>query len=120
MLIEHLGKRPSIHESAFVAPTAVICGDVTIGPNSQVTFGAVLAEGSPIVIGAQSIIRENAVIRATRDHSVQIGDYVLVGPNAALYGCTIADEVFIATGVAIFHAARIGKQACSEEAPLTS
>jgi acyl-[acyl carrier protein]--UDP-N-acetylglucosamine O-acyltransferase len=74
MLIEHQGKRPSIHESACVAPTAVVCGDVTIGPHAQVGFGAVVvAQGGSVVIGAQSIIRENAVIRATPQHSVQIG-----------------------------------------------
>lgn len=112
MLFEHRGKRPKIHETAFVAPTAVVCGDVTIGPKSQVTFGAVLvAQGNPIVIGTQSIIGENAVIRATAKYPVRIGDYVRVGPNAALYGCILEDEVFLATGVTIFQGARIAKQA---------
>jgi carbonic anhydrase/acetyltransferase-like protein (isoleucine patch superfamily) len=112
MLIEHQGKRPSIHESAFVAPSAVVCGDVKIGPRSQVAFSAVIvAQGGSVVIGAQSIIRENAVIRATPRHSVHIGNYVLVGPNAALYGCVVGDEAFLATGVSIFHGARIGKHA---------
>ena len=46
MLIEHLGKSPRIHETAWVAPTAVLCGDVTVGENSRVLFGAILtAEG---------------------------------------------------------------------------
>ena len=112
MLIEHRGKRPSVHESAFVAPTAVVCGDVTIGPRTHVAFGAVVvSHGCPVVIGTQSIIRENAVVRATAKQPVRIGDYVLVGPNAALYGCTIEDEAFLATGVTIFHEAHIGKQA---------
>jgi carbonic anhydrase/acetyltransferase-like protein (isoleucine patch superfamily) len=112
MLFEHRGKRPQIHETAFVAPTAVVCGDVTIGPNSHVTFGAVLvAQGNPIFIGTQSIIGENAVIRATAKYPVRIGNYVRVGPNAALYGCILEDEVFLATGVTIFQGARIGKQA---------
>jgi carbonic anhydrase/acetyltransferase-like protein (isoleucine patch superfamily) len=112
MLIEHQGKRPSIHESAFVAPSAVVCGDVKIGPHCRVAFGAVLvAQGGSVVIGTQSIIRENAIIRATPQHSVQIGSYVLVGPNAALYGCVVEDEAFLATGVTIFHGARIGKRA---------
>jgi len=52
MLIEHRGIQPRIHESAYIAPTAVICGDVTIGENSRVLFGAVIvAEGGPVVIG---------------------------------------------------------------------
>ena len=49
MRVEHRGKRPQIHESAYVAPNAVICGDVTLGPSSRVLFGAVLAaEGGPV------------------------------------------------------------------------
>jgi carbonic anhydrase/acetyltransferase-like protein (isoleucine patch superfamily) len=112
VLIEHRGKQPSIHESAFVAPTAVICGDVTIGPKTYVDFGAVVvSHGSPVVIGTQSIVRENAIVRATAKQPLQIGDYVLVGANAALYGCTIEDEVFLATGVTIFHEAHVGKRA---------
>lgn len=112
MLIEHKGKRPSIHDSAFVAPTAVVCGDVSIGPRTHVAFGAVIvSHGCPVVIGTQSIIRENAIIRATAKQPVRIGNNVLVGPHAALYGCSVEDEVFLATGVTIFNEARIGKRA---------
>ena len=112
MLIEHLGKRPKIHESAYIAPTAVICGDLTIGANTQVAFGAVIsAEGSAVKISEQSIIRENVVIRGTEGHPAEIGNYVLVGAGSALYGCTIEDEAFLATGVTIFQGAIIGKGA---------
>ena len=109
MLIEHRGKSPKIHESAYVAPTAVICGEVTIGEDSRVLFGAVLvAEGGPVVIGSQCIIMENAVIRGTRQHPTQLGDHVLVGPRAYLTGCTIEDSVFLATGATVFNGARLG------------
>ena len=65
MLLEHRGKRPKVHELAYVAPTATICGDVTMGENSRVLFGAVVtAEGGPVEIGAECIVMENAVIRA--------------------------------------------------------
>jgi carbonic anhydrase/acetyltransferase-like protein (isoleucine patch superfamily) len=112
MLIEHRGKRPNIHQTAFIAPSAVICGDVIIGANTQVGFGAVIsAEGGGVTIGTQSIIRENVVIRGTPGHAVQIGDYVLIGARSALYGCRIEDEVFLATGVTIFQGARICKGA---------
>jgi carbonic anhydrase/acetyltransferase-like protein (isoleucine patch superfamily) len=57
MLIEHLGKRPAIDATARIAPTAVICGDVTVGPDTSVGFGAVLtAETGPIVIGRECVI----------------------------------------------------------------
>jgi carbonic anhydrase/acetyltransferase-like protein (isoleucine patch superfamily) len=112
MLLEHQGQCPHIHESAYVAPTAVVCGDVTIGENSRVLFGAVLvAEGGPVAIGAQCIIMENAVIRGTPRHPTRIGDHVLVGPRAYLTGCTVEDNAFLATGATIFNAARIGTRA---------
>lgn len=107
MLIEHRGKRPRIHQTAYVAPTAVLCGDVAIGENSRVMFGAVVtAEGGPVAIGAQCIIMENAVLRGTPKHPLTLGDNVLVGPRAYLSGCTVEDCVFLATGSTVFGLAR--------------
>ena len=109
MLLEHLGKAPQIHPSAYIAPTATICGDVSIGENSRILFGAVLvAEGGPISIGANCIIMENAVIRGTRTHPTRLGNHILVGPHASLAGCVIEDRAFLATGSAIFNGAFIG------------
>jgi carbonic anhydrase/acetyltransferase-like protein (isoleucine patch superfamily) len=110
MRLEHNNQRPRLAEDAWVAPTAVLCGDVRVGRGSCIAFGAVLvAEGAPIVIGRQTIIREHALLRATPEHPLEIGDYVLVGPRAALYGCRIEDEVFLATGATVFHGAQIGR-----------
>lgn len=112
MLLEHRGKAPKIDESAYIAPTAVVCGDVTIGKDSRVLFGAVLvAEGGPVEIGASCIIMEQAVIRGTPRHPTRLGDHVLVGPHAHLTGCTVEDKAFLATGTAVFNGARIGAQA---------
>jgi carbonic anhydrase/acetyltransferase-like protein (isoleucine patch superfamily) len=112
MLVEHQGKRPHVHESAYIAPTAVVCGDVTIGENSRILFGAVLvAEGGPVIIGAQCIVMENAVVRGTPRHPTHIGDHVLVGPCAYLTGCTVEDNAFLATGATVFNGARIGTRA---------
>lgn len=52
---------------------------------------------------------ENAVLRSTQRHPLSIGDNCLVGPNSHVVGCTVEDEVFIATGAAVFHSARLGK-----------
>ncbi|MCA9731822.1 MAG: gamma carbonic anhydrase family protein [Lewinellaceae bacterium] len=110
MKIEHEGKIPQIHESVYIAPNATICGDVTIGKNCRVMFGAqIIAENSPIEIGENCIILENAVIRGTKGLPVRLGDNCLVGPNAHLAGCTIENNVFLATGVSIFHGATIKK-----------
>ncbi len=112
MLLEHQGKRPHIHATAYVAPTAVVCGDVSIGENSRVLFGAVIsAEGGPVEIGGECVIMENAVLRGTRRHPLRIGQHVLVGPRAYLTGCSVEDDVFLATGVTIFNGAHIGTRA---------
>jgi carbonic anhydrase/acetyltransferase-like protein (isoleucine patch superfamily) len=112
MFIEHQGKRPRIHESAYIAPTAVICGDVTVGEGSCVLFGAILgAEGGPVSVGDGCIIMENAVVRGSRRHPVHIGNHVLIGPRAYLTGCTIEESAFLATGATVFNGARIGKRA---------
>lgn len=112
MLVDHRGKRPDIHDSAYVAPNAVVCGDVTIGGNSRVLFGAVLvAEGGPVVVGSHCIIMENVVIRGTPRHPTRIGDHVLVGPRAYLTGCTVGESVFLATGATVFNGACIGTRA---------
>jgi len=109
MLIEHRGQAPRIHPSAYIAPTAVVCGDVTIGENSSVLFGAVLtAEGGPVEIGTNCIVMENAVIRGTPRFPTRLGDHILVGPRAYLSGCIVEDSVFLATGSTIFNGARLG------------
>lgn len=112
MLIEHAGTSPRIHQSAWVAPSATISGDVEIGPETRVLFGAVLTtDGGPIRVGSQCVIMENAVLRGTSKHPLSIGDRVLVGPGAYLSGCTVEDEVFLATGTAVFNGAQIRHRA---------
>ena len=110
MLIEHEGARPQVAESAYVAPTAVLSGDVRIGEDARILFGAVLtAEGGSVTVGARSIVMENALVRGRRDHPARIGAHVLVGPHAHLNGATVEDEVFLATGVSAFPGAHIGQ-----------
>lgn len=64
MLIEHRGIVPAVDPGAYVAPTAVLCGAVRVGPGARVLFGAVLtAEDGQVSVGARSIVMENAVTR---------------------------------------------------------
>lgn len=110
MLINHLGKSPVVDASVFIAPNATICGNVKIGKNTRVMFGAaIIAEGGTIEIGDNCVILENSVLRSTVRHSLKIGNEVLIGPNAHVVGCTVEDNVFIATGSAIFHSAKLCK-----------
>jgi carbonic anhydrase/acetyltransferase-like protein (isoleucine patch superfamily) len=112
VLVEHAGRSPRLHPSAYVAPNALVCGDVEIGPDCRVMFGAqIVAEGSRIEIGAQCIVLENAVLRSTFRHGLSIGRNCLIGPQTHLVGCILDAEVFVATGAAVFHAARVGRGA---------
>lgn len=116
MIIEHQGKRPSIHPSAYIAPNAVISGDVTIEAETRVLFGAVItAEGAPIRIGRNCVIMENAVVRASGGPKKQfptiIGDYALIGPHAYVCGARLDYRAFIATNATILNGAIIGRNA---------
>lgn len=110
MLISHNGNSPNVDPDAWVAPNAVVCGDVRVGPGCRILYGAqVIAESGTITIGRECIVMENAVLRSSARHPLSIGNNCLVGPNAHVVGCTVENEVFIATGAAVFHAARLGE-----------
>jgi carbonic anhydrase/acetyltransferase-like protein (isoleucine patch superfamily) len=103
VLIEHRGSVPEVDPSAYVAPTAVLCGAVRVGPGARVLFGAVLtAEDGQVSVGARSIVMENAVIRGRARHPTVIGDDVLVGPHAHVNGAQVGDGCFLATSAALF------------------
>jgi carbonic anhydrase/acetyltransferase-like protein (isoleucine patch superfamily) len=103
MLIQHRGASPRIDPSAYVAPTAVISGDVTIGADARILHGAVVtAEDGNVSIGARVVVMEHALVRGRASHPVSIGDDVMIGPHAHVNGATIGDEVFIATGASLF------------------
>ena len=111
MLIEHLGKQPQVAETAYIAPTATLCGDVIVGDGCRVLFGAVLAaEGGKVVLGKSCIVMENAVIRGTKRHPTLLSDHVLVGPHAYLSGCTVESSVFLAAGSTVYNGAAIGSR----------
>ncbi|WP_411285996.1 gamma carbonic anhydrase family protein [Lapillicoccus sp.] len=108
VFVTHRMKSPRVAESAYIAPTAVLCGDVSVGPHSRVMFGAVVtAEGGPVEIGANCVIMENAVIRGVPRHPTRLGDHVLIGSHASLTGCVIEGESRIATGALVFNGARV-------------
>lgn len=109
MLVEHRGCAPTVHESAYVAPTAVLCGDVHVGADARILFGAVLtAEDGLVEVGARCVVMENALLRGRAAHPVVVGDDVMVGPHAHVNGAEISDGCFVATGASIFPGARVG------------
>jgi gamma-carbonic anhydrase len=112
MLVEHRGKRPSVDPSAYVAPTAVLCGDVRVGPDTRVLFGAVVtAEDGFVEIGARCVVMENALVRGREAHPVRIGHDVLVGPHAHVNGSEVGSGCFLATGCSLFPGSRLGRDA---------
>lgn len=104
-------KSPAIPADTRIAPTAVVSGDVSVGHNCSIGFGAVLtAESGPIRVGDNCVVMDGAVLRGVRGNPLHIGDNVLIGPHAYLTGCTIEQNVFIATGATIFNGAVIGER----------
>jgi carbonic anhydrase/acetyltransferase-like protein (isoleucine patch superfamily) len=99
-----------VDPSAWVAPTAVLCGDVRVGPDARILFGAVVtAEDGRVEIGARCVVMENALVRARSAHPVRLGDDVLVGPFAHVNGAVVGDGCFLATGCALFPGVRLGR-----------
>lgn len=109
MVVYALGDRtPSIDDSAYVHPNAVVIGSVKIGPNSSIWPGAVLrGDYGEISIGARTSIQDGTVIHATRDLWTSIGDDCVVGHNAHLEGCIVEDKSLIGSGSVVLHRAAI-------------
>ncbi len=98
-LLSYQDKSPAIASEIRVAPTAVLSGEVTVGRNGSIGFGAVLAaESGPIHIGDNCVIMDAAILRGIRDNPLGIADSVLIGSHAYLTGCTVERNAFIATG----------------------
>jgi carbonic anhydrase/acetyltransferase-like protein (isoleucine patch superfamily) len=112
MLVRNRGAEPVIDPSAFVAPTAVLVGRVSVGPRARIMYGAVLnSEASKVEVGATAIVCENAVLRATSaggaDLPVVVGDHAFVGPHATLLGCTVEPACYVATGATVLQGATL-------------
>ena len=103
-------KTPHIHPSAFVAPGATVLGQVTIGAESSVFFGAVLrAEHDALTVGDGSNIQDNCVLHVDAGFPLSLGRNVTVGHGAILHGCTVGDNTLIGMGAVVLNGARIGK-----------
>src|SRR5215510_6085909 len=112
MIIEYEGKHPRIGQDVFIAPTAVIIGDVEIGDGASVWYGVVLrGDEGRIVIGRGSNVQDNAVIHTTPEIPTIIKEDVTIGHGALLEGCTVEDGAVIGMGAIALHAAVIGRRA---------
>jgi carbonic anhydrase/acetyltransferase-like protein (isoleucine patch superfamily) len=112
MIIEYEGKRPRIGQDVFIAPTAVVIGDVEIGDGASVWYGVVLrGDEGRIVIGRGSNVQDNAVIHTTTEIPTILKEDVTIGHGALLEGCTVEDGAVVGMGAIVLHAAVIGEQA---------
>lgn len=112
MIIEYRGKRPKIASSAFVAPTAVLIGDVEVGPESSIWFGAVLrGDNGPIRIGARTSIQDNAVVHVSESGGTHVGDDVTVGHCAVMEDCRIERYALIGSNATLLNGSTIGEGA---------
>jgi carbonic anhydrase/acetyltransferase-like protein (isoleucine patch superfamily) len=98
-----------IHPTAFIAPTATVMGDVTLGEDSSVWYGAVLrGDMAAIVIGAQSNLQDGTIVHVDDDMPCTVGARVGVGHRVILHGCTIEDECLIGMGSVLLNGVRVG------------
>lgn len=104
-------KTPEAADSANIVKDSVVLGDVTVGEGSCILFYAVLrGDMEKIAIGKYSNIQDNCTVHADTGYPARIGDYVTVGHNSVLHGCTIGKGSLIGMGSVILNGARIGKE----------
>jgi carbonic anhydrase/acetyltransferase-like protein (isoleucine patch superfamily) len=101
--------KPTIHESAFIAATAQIWGDVEIGAGSSVWFGAVIrGDEGRVVIGENTNVQDNCVVHSDLGHPVLIGSGVTVGHGAVLRACQVGDGTMIGMNATVMSGVKIG------------
>lgn len=122
MIVSSGTKKPVIHASAYVAPSAVVSGEVTIEEGCAVLHGAVVAaEGAPVVIGANTVVMENAVLKASGGSMMQfplhVGESCIIGPGAYVVGATIEPGCFIAAGSRVRNGETVAENTTLGEIP---
>jgi carbonic anhydrase/acetyltransferase-like protein (isoleucine patch superfamily) len=106
-------KSPSVHASAFVAPGAVVVGDVEVGERASIWFGCVLrGDVNSIRIGARTNVQDLTTIHVTsRTHPTVVGDEVTIGHRVVLHGCTVKDRCLVGIGSVVMDGAVVGPEA---------
>jgi carbonic anhydrase/acetyltransferase-like protein (isoleucine patch superfamily) len=101
---------PRVDPTAFIAPTAVVLGDVTLGPRASVWYTSVLrGDMAPITIGADSNIQDGSVVHVDEGVPCRIGERVGVGHRVILHGCTVEDDSLIGMGSVLLNHVTIGR-----------
>ena len=107
-LYEYKGKRPSCDDTAWVAPSADLIGDVRLAADVSIWFGAVIrGDNTMIPVGARSNVQEGAMLHSDPDAPLAVGEDCTIGHHAILHGCTIGDRVLIGMGATVLNNAVI-------------
>jgi carbonic anhydrase/acetyltransferase-like protein (isoleucine patch superfamily) len=105
---EFEGKRPTVHPDAYIAPTAVLIGDVRVGAGASVWFGAVLrGDESYIEVGEGSNVQDGAIVHCSDDLPTLIGKNASLGHLACIEGCVVEDGALVGTGAVMLHRSRV-------------
>ena len=108
--VEIAGSRPQVADDAWVAPTAVLAGRVTLAAQASVWYCSVLrADLDTITVGARSNIQDGSVLHADEGIPLRIGRNVTVGHQCMLHGCTVGDGALIGIGAVVLNGAVIGE-----------
>ncbi|MEU7499760.1 gamma carbonic anhydrase family protein [Streptomyces griseofuscus] len=103
------GKEPRVDAEAFVAPTASVIGDVTLGAGASVWYGAVVrGDVETITVGARANVQDNVTLHADPGFPVTIGERASIGHNAVVHGATVEDDCLIGMGATVLNGAVIG------------
>ena len=106
-----LGKTPVLGREVYLAPGAVVVGDVALGDNASVWFNAVLrGDLERIVVGHHTNVQDNAVLHLSNTLPCLVGNYVTIGHGALVHACTVGDETLIGMGATVLDGAVIGRQ----------
>jgi gamma-carbonic anhydrase len=106
-----LRKQPTLGPNVYIASTAVVLGDVTLGAHSSVWYNAVLrGDINRIIVGEYTNIQDNAVLHLADGFPCIVGRHVTVGHSAIVHACTVEDECLIGMGATILDGALIGAQ----------
>jgi carbonic anhydrase/acetyltransferase-like protein (isoleucine patch superfamily) len=109
LIIALAGHTPQISDSAFVAPNATLVGQVTLGENTSIFYGAVLrADVDSITIGQGSNLQDNVTVHCDEGFPTSVGSGVSVGHGAVLHGCTVEDDCLIGMSATVLNGAVIG------------
>jgi carbonic anhydrase/acetyltransferase-like protein (isoleucine patch superfamily) len=109
-LLPHGDTFPQVARSAWVAPGACLIGDVHLGEESSVWYGAVLrGDTEPIRIGARTNVQDGCVLHADPGYPAVVGEGCVVGHNAVVHGCEIGDNCLIGMGCTILNGAKVGE-----------